>query len=61
MKQNDTQMYGISLKELDTKSLDKLMSNVLREMRNRDSNHVKKDVIESTQTLSKLRGSGKLP
>jgi hypothetical protein len=38
-----------------------LMSSVLREMRRRDSDHVKGDVITGTHTLRKLRASGKLP
>jgi hypothetical protein len=61
MKENETQKYGFPLKQLETIDLDKLMANVLREMRRRDSDHVKRDVIERTQTLRELRASGKLP
>ncbi len=61
MKQNDTQKYGFSLKHLETRELDKLMASVMQEMRRRDSEHVKGDVITGTHSLRKLRGTGKLP
>jgi hypothetical protein len=61
MKPNETQKVGFSLKQLETVDLDKLMADVLREMRRRDSDHVKGDVIDGTRTLRKLRSSGKLP
>jgi hypothetical protein len=61
MKDNETQKYGFSLKQLDTKALDKLMASVMHEMRRRDSDHVMGDVITGTHALRKLRASGKLP
>ena len=61
MKHNETQKYTIALKHFKTVALDKLMASVLHEMRRRDSDHVKGDVIDGTQTLRKLRNSGKLP
>jgi hypothetical protein len=61
MKDNETQKYGIALRQFATMDLDKLMASVLHEMRRRDSDHVKGDVIDGTQTLRKLRASGKLP
>ena len=61
MKSNETQKYGFPLKQLPDKELDKLLANVLQEMRRRDSDHVKGDVINGTQNLRKLRGTSKLP
>ena len=61
MKHLETHQLGFSLKQLETIELDKLMSSVLHEMRRRDSDHVKGDVITGTNTLRKLRISGKLP
>jgi hypothetical protein len=61
MKHNETQKYTLALKQFKTVALDKLMASVLHEMRRRDSEHVKGDVIDGTQTLRKLRASGKLP
>ena len=61
MKHDETHQQVFSLQHLETIELDKLMSSVLREMRRRDSDHVKGDVITGTHTLRKLRASGKLP
>lgn len=61
MKNNETPRNGNSLKDLDTKELDDLMANVLREMRRRDSIHLKHDVINGTHKLGKLRRTGRLP
>jgi hypothetical protein len=61
MKANDTQKYGAFLKKLPTRHLDGLLSLVLREMRRRESNHLKSDAITTSQTLRSLRLSGKLP
>jgi hypothetical protein len=61
MKHNETQKYTIALKQFKTMALDKLMASVMREMRRRDSDHVKGDVIDGTKTLRMLRASGKLP
>jgi hypothetical protein len=61
MKNNETQKFGFSLKKLENEELDDLMASVLREMRRRDSDHVKGDVINGTNTLRRLRRSGKLP
>jgi hypothetical protein len=61
MKPNDTQKYGLTLRNLETKDLDALMASVMREMRRRDSDHVKGDVITGTASLRKLRGTSKLP
>lgn len=61
MKNHETEKYGFSLKDLDTKELDDLMASVLREMRRRDSHHLKNDVITGTHKLGKLRRTGRLP
>ena len=61
MKHDETHQHGFCLQQFETIELDKLMSSVLREMRRRDSDHVKGDVITGTHTLRKLRTSGKLP
>jgi hypothetical protein len=61
MKNHETQKYGFSLKDLETKDLDDLMASVMREMRRRDSDHVKGDVINGTHKLGKLRRTGRLP
>ncbi len=61
MKNNETQKYGFSLKNLNTTELDDLMASVLREMRRRDSHALKSDVINSTHKLGKLRPTGRLP
>lgn len=61
MTQNETEKNGISLKKLNTEQLDKLMSRVMHEMRRRDSDHVRGDVVNSSQALRKLRATDKLP
>jgi hypothetical protein len=61
MKNNETQKYGFSLEKLETGELDDLMASILSEMRRRDSDHVKGDVINGTDTLRRLRRTGKLP
>jgi hypothetical protein len=61
MKNNETPKFGFSLKALETVELDELMANLLREMRRRDSDHVKGDVITGTHKLGKLRPTTKLP
>ena len=60
MKQNDTQEYRDFLKNLSTEEIDKLQSNLLKEMRRRDSDHVKGDVLANSKALRLLRSSGKL-
>jgi hypothetical protein len=61
MKNNETQKYGFSLRRLDNEELDDLMASVMREMRRRDSEHVKGDIINGTHKLGKLRRTGRLP
>jgi hypothetical protein len=54
MKHSDSSKYTVVLKKLSTQQLDKLMSRVMQEMRRRDSDHVKGDVMASTQALRTL-------
>jgi hypothetical protein len=61
MMHDDIEKYGFSLKTMDTVELDKLMSRVMHEMRRRDSDHVRGDVVSSSQALRKLRSTDKLP
>jgi hypothetical protein len=58
---NDTHKYGAYLKEMPTRKLESLLSNVLHEMRRRDSEHIKGDAITTSRALRSLRLSGKLP
>ena len=61
MKQNDTQEYGAFLRAQSTARLESLLSKLLREMRNRDSEHMKNDAITTSKALRSLRTpSGKL-
>jgi hypothetical protein len=48
-------------KEMSAARLDEVMSILLRELRRRDSDHMKGDAIQSSLQLRSLRGSGKLP
>lgn len=61
MKNDETQKFGFSLRSLETTELDNLMASVMREMRRRDSEHVKGDVISGTHKLGKLRRTDKIP
>jgi hypothetical protein len=61
MKHNDTQKYGLPLKTLSAAELDKLLSSVLQEMRRRDSDNIKGDVVSVSQTLRAFRSTNKLP
>jgi len=60
MKHNDTQKYGSALKALSTERLERVLSNLLQEMRRRDSQHIKDDVLASSKALRMLRSTGKL-
>jgi len=55
MKYNETQKYGTYLRKLSTEEIDKLLSSLLQEMRRRDSEHVKGDVLANSKALYKLR------
>ncbi len=55
MNQNGTQKYGTYLKKLSTDEIEKLLSSVLQEMRRRDSDRVKGDVVANSSALRNLR------
>jgi len=55
MKQVETQEYGLTLKNFKTIELEKLLSTVLKEMRRRDSDHMKGDVMANSKALGKIR------
>lgn len=58
MKQGETQKYGLFLKNLSMAELEKLLSTILREMRKRDSDHMKGDVVANTKSLWTMRNPG---
>jgi hypothetical protein len=55
MKQGETQKYAHFLKKLSSEDLEKLLSTVLKEMRRRDSDLMKGDVMASTKALCRVR------
>jgi hypothetical protein len=55
MKQTETQKYALFLKKLNSEELEKLLSNVLKEMRRRDSEKVGNDVVARTKALWSAR------
>ncbi len=61
MQHNETQEYRRFLKRLTNHQIDKLQSTILKEMRRRDLDHVKGDVVANSQALRTLRASTKLP
>jgi hypothetical protein len=48
------------LKALSTQRLEGLLPVLLKELRHRDSNHMKGDAITTSRTLRSLRSTGKL-
>lgn len=61
MNPQDTQDFSPLLQRITTDRLEGLLSNVLSEMRRRDSKHLQGDAITRSQSLRMLRSSGKLP
>jgi hypothetical protein len=61
MKNGIKNSLGFSLKRLSTEQLEELLSSLLVEMRRRDSEQVRGDVVTSSQALGTMRRSGKLP
>jgi hypothetical protein len=55
MNHSETQKYGLFLKRLNTVQMEKLLSTVLKELRRRDSDNVKSDVLAKTKALWKMR------
>ncbi len=57
MKQSEAQRLGPNLKRLSNDEIDGLLSSILQEMRRRDSEHVRGDVVASSKALRRLRSS----
>jgi hypothetical protein len=57
MKTSEAQKLGLNLKRLSNDEIDGLLSTILQEMRRRDSDHVKGDVVASSKALRKLRAT----
>ena len=55
MKDSETQKYGLFLRKMTSEDLEKLLSTVLKEMRRRDSDQVKGDVVARTKALWSAR------
>ena len=55
MKHSDTQKYGHYLKQLTTQEIEKLLACVLHEMRRRDSDRLKGDVMHTSKLLGRIR------
>ena len=53
--------YALMLKAFSTARLEGLLPALLKELRNRDSNHIKGDAITTSRALRALRGTSKLP
>ncbi len=58
MNQTGAQKYGPYLKKLSTDEIEKLLSSVLQEMRRRDSEQVKGDVVANSRALRSKRPTG---
>jgi len=61
MNDHKHQDYTSLLKAFSTQRLEDLLPILLKELRQRDSNHIKGDAITSSRALRALRNSGKLP
>jgi hypothetical protein len=61
MNDNKSNDYTSMLKALSTERLEGLLPVLLKELRQRDSNHMKGDAITTSRTLRSLRSTGKLP
>ena len=53
--------YSAMLKAFSTERLEGLLPVLLKELRTRDSNHMKGDAITTSRALRALRGTSKLP
>ena len=61
MNDEPTHDYSSMLKAFSTERLEGLLPVLLKELRTRDSNHMKEDAITTSRSLRALRRSGKLP
>ena len=55
MKPSDIQKYGLFLKSLKNEEVEELLSALLKEMRRRDSDHVKHDLLANSKALWTLK------
>jgi hypothetical protein len=53
--------YAAMFKAFSTERLEGLLPVLLKELRTRDSNHIKGDAITTSRALRALRGTSKLP
>jgi hypothetical protein len=61
MNDETTEDYSSLLKAFSTERLEGLLPVLLKELRHRDSNHIKGDAITTSRALRALRGTSKLP
>ena len=61
MNNDDKSDYTEMLKACSTTRLEVLLPMLLKELRARDSNHMKGDAITTSRALRSLRATGKLP
>ncbi len=61
MNDDQTHDYTDMLKAFSTQRLEGLLPVLLKELRTRDSNHIKGDAITTSRALRDLRGTSKLP
>jgi hypothetical protein len=61
MNDNKSSDYSSLLKAFSTEKLEGLLPVLLKELRARDSNHMKGDAITTSRALRSLRSTGKLP
>jgi hypothetical protein len=61
MNDEKTNDYAAMLKAFSTERLEGLLPVLLKELRARDSNHMKGDAITTSRALRALRGTTKLP
>jgi hypothetical protein len=61
MNDPKSQDYASLLKTFSTARLEGLLPELLKELRTRDSNHMKADAITTSRALRALRGTTKLP
>jgi hypothetical protein len=55
MKDSVTEKFGHLLKSLTNEQIDKLLSTLLREMRRRDVDQLKRDVVTHSKSLRQTR------
>jgi hypothetical protein len=58
---DESKDYASMFKAFSTARLEILLPALLKELRTRDSNHIKGDAITTSRALRALRGTGKLP